>query len=728
MNPAGYEIRVTGVVQGVGFRPMVHHVASSMGLHGTVSNDSQGVTIRLYGVTDAECSAFVDAMRRQRPVISSIDNVEVNIVDVSGVDLPDGFCIIASECGDGDGGVTDVSPDIAICAECLADMDSQPRRKDYPLTNCTHCGPRFTITRSLPYDRPVTSMDEFEMCPDCRSEYTDQADRRFHAQPIACRRCGPVYMMDGDTDIGSILRRSADVLSAGGVLMVKGLGGYNILADATSEHALAELRRLKNRPRKPFAVMVRDQRMASRFVDMSEAERESLVSWRAPIVVCRRTSEYLPDMLAPGLKTLGVMLPYMGFQHMLMRMVDRPLAVTSANFPSMPIIADDEEARRYADMVDVPLVSYNRKIHNRVDDSVVRVIDGEPRILRRARGFVPDPLRVAVEVDGMMALGADVTGGWALGRGSDIIASQYIGSLASGEGAEMFLRESIDKMSALYRFSPKVIAVDAHRGYASTRIGREIAAQLRRPVVEVWHHHAHAAAVMAEYGLGGEVLALVLDGTGAGPDGTVWGSELLRCSLSGFTRLDHGPYLHMPGGDVAAREPWRMAVALWRYLGRQMDTLPEPVRHYAGESRITMLNMMMEKGINSPMSCGAGRLWDAVAALAGLCMENSYEAEAPIVLEGAAESDPSGLAHCFHEEYAERWIARVTGWSRRTGLNRVVLTGGVMQNDLFVTRLATGLRAAGVDVYVPRKIPPGDASIAVGQLAVVASMNGLIMT
>lgn len=716
------EIRISGVVQGVGFRPMVYRIASGMGLRGHVSNGPRGVRIVICA-TDGECHRLLDAIERSRPAISRIDRVETGILPVPPVPEPVGFSIAPSDNGAVSDGITDVSPDIAICPDCLADMERQQRRLGYALTNCTNCGPRFTITRELPYDRPATTMAAFRMCDSCRAEYTDPADRRFHAQPVACRECGPRYAMDGDTDAGAILRRSADILLSGGVLMVKGMGGYNLMADATCADALDRLRRLKNRPRKPFAVMVRDTVMATRYVVLPQAARESLESWRAPIVVCDRTDAALPPGLAPGLRTLGVMLPYMGFQHQLTRMIGRPLAVTSANFPGQPIIADDDDARRYASANSLPLVEFNRDIYNRVDDSVVRIIAGEPRILRRGRGFVPEPLRVVPEVDGMMVLGADVTGGWAFGRGHDIIASQYLGSLASGEGGELFLRETIDRLSALYRFTPRHVAVDAHRGYTSVRIGREIAAKAGVEVTPVWHHHAHAAAVMAEYALDGEVLALVLDGTGAGPDNTVWGSELLRCDMRSFTRLAHGPYLAMPGGDVAAREPWRMAVSLWRHLGRRFEELPRAILEFAGERRVAMLLSMIDRGINSPLSCGAGRLWDAVAALAGLCMENSYEAEAPVLLEGAASGTDAAaaLSQRFHSEYARIWTQRVVSVARSTGMNRVILTGGVMQNDLFVTDLSDSLRKAAIDVYIPRMVPPGDASIAIGQLAVLAS-------
>lgn len=725
MNGIWHDIHVAGVVQGVGFRPLVHRLAVALGCRGWVNNGPAGVNIRVHCPPDVAGRLVAD-IRQALPPIARIDSLTVTPLPADPTPVPAWFTIAPSrEAGDASAAVTDVSPDIAICPECLADIASQPRRTGYQLTNCTNCGPRFTITASLPYDRPVTTMARFRMCDDCRAEYTDPSNRRFHAQPIACSQCGPQYSMEGETDARAILRRSAEAILDGRLLMVKGLGGYNILADATNPSALRRLRALKNRPRKPFAVMVADEATARRYVDLDEAERAALTGWRAPIVVCRRTAASLPDEVAPGLATLGVMLPYMGFQHQLLAAVSRPVAVTSANFPGMPIIADDDEAADYAAARSLPLVTFNRRIHNRVDDSVVRVIAGEPRILRRGRGYVPEPLKTAsIAADGVMGAGADVTGGWALGRGTDIIASQYIGSLDSGEGGELFLRESMANLSALYRFTPRVVAVDAHPGYVSSRLGREMAARSGARVAEVWHHHAHAAAVMAEYGLEGEVLALVLDGTGAGPDGTVWGSELLRCSLAGFGRLAHGPYLAMPGGDVAAREPWRMAVALWHHLGRPLAELPEAVKAHAG-ARLRLVETMIARGVNSPPSCGAGRLWDAVAALAGLCMENSYEAEAPVILEGAAAGSGAAaeLSREFHERFSTLWAARVAGAARATGLNRVVLTGGVMQNALLASRLVELMEREGLAVYMPRLTPPGDGAIATGQIAVAAAQS-----
>ncbi len=715
MIPCWHEIRIGGVVQGVGFRPMVYRVAVSLGMRGHVFNGPDGVIVRVHA-TQQQVDRFAQQIRLEKPDVARIDELTVRVSEDQSPPVPSSFYIARSETGNS-GASTDVSPDIAICPQCLADMEQQPRRRDYALTNCTKCGPRFTITARLPYDRPSTTMDEFEMCGECRAEYTDPADRRFHAQPIACRNCGPVYTMEGECDMSAIVSRCSEILTNGKLLMVKSLGGYNIIADARNDHAISQLRQLKHRPRKPFAIMVRDPRQAEVYAQISQPEMDALTSWRAPIVIVKRSRVPLALNLAPRLNTIGIMLPYMGFQHLLMRSIDFPIAVTSANFPGSPIIADDAEAADYARVHGLPLVMFNRRIHNRVDDSVVRVIDGSPRILRRGRGYAPDPLQTDLFLDSLMAMGADVTGGWAFGRRNDAIASQYIGSLAAGEGAEMFLRETVRNLTDLYRITPRVIGVDAHPGYVSSKIGREIAAASGCPVMEIWHHHAHAAAVMAEYGLKNEVLALVLDGTGAGPDGTVWGSELLRCSLTGFQRLDHGLYLPMPGGDLAAAQPWRMAVALWHALGKNPDSLPEALVNHVGRDKIAFGLNMIDRGINSPQSCGAGRLWDAVAALEGLCYENSYEAEAPVLLEGS----DSALSEEFHTRYSSLWIRRVTEASAATGLKQIVLTGGVMQNARFAGLLCAGLRNAGLQIFMPRLNPPGDGSIAVGQLAIMAA-------
>lgn len=753
-RPQWLRIDVGGVVQGVGFRPTVYRVATAMCLDGTVENTSSGATIRLRA-DEATARRLIDATIALLPPMASVESVA--IAPCAPLREVRGFSIAGSRGGEAEN-VARISPDVAICGECLKDFADSPRRRDYPLTNCTHCGPRFSITTSVPYDRSFTTMAPFAMCPDCAREYNDPADRRFHAQPVACNHCGPRYTMlmpDGQTieRFGEIAERCAQALLRGEVVMVKGIGGYNLLADATDGGAVSRLRRLKHRPRKPFVVMVADIAEARRLVEADDEEARLLSSWRAPVVVCRRCpADGLPEEVAPGCSTLGVMLPYMAFHHRLMELVGRPIVVTSANFPGSPIIASDDEALRYAASASLPLVSYNREIANREDDSVVRVIDGAPRIMRRSRGYVPDPVGLPEWPSGVAGMGADITSAWAFTTSAGIVQGQYVGSLLS-EGGERFLKESVERLSRLMRFEPRIVAVDAHPGYSSSRIGREIASARGAKVVEVWHHHAHALSVMAEYGIGGDVIAVVLDGAGAGPDGTVWGSELLRCNRREFVRLGHDPYLPLPGGDRASLEPWRMAVALTSSLGRP-ELLPSALIEAVGEERVRVVRRMIEAGINSPLSCGAGRLFDAVSALLGLAYDNGYESEAPILLENIAtrsEVSPYGfdmdsplslsflprmlediasgadgavVSARFHDTLADAWATAAIRAARKEGLSTVVLAGGVMNNARLASRLASAIRAAGLEALLPLAVPAGDGGIAVGQIAYAAQFVG----
>lgn len=744
------KIDVGGVVQGVGFRPTVYRVATSMCLDGSVENTTSGATIRIRA-TKAIARRLIDAVIEQLPPMAVVERVGISPCEpLSGVR---GFSIAGSQGGVSES-VARISPDVAICRECLEDFADSPRRKDYPLTNCTHCGPRFSITTAVPYDRRFTTMAPYAMCGDCALEYNDPGDRRFHAQPVACNNCGPRYSMllpDGEVveRVDEIVIRCVDCLRHGEIVMVKGMGGYNLLADATDSDAISRLRTLKHRPRKPFVVMVGKIEEARTLVEVDAEEARLLSSWRAPVVICTgRSDARLAAEVAPGCSTLGVMLPYMAFHHRLMGLIERPIVVTSANFPGCPIIASDEDARRYAAQASLPMVSYDREIANREDDSVVRVVDGAPRILRRSRGYVPDPVGLPEWPSGITGMGADITSAWAFTTSAGIVQGQYVGSLLS-ESGENFLRESVARLSRLMQFEPRIVAVDAHPAYSSLRIGREIAAKHGAKVVEVWHHHAHALSVMAEYGIDGDVIAIVLDGAGAGLDGTVWGSELLRCNRREFVRLDHGPYFPLPGGDRASLEPWRMAVALTSALGR-CDLLPSSLIEAVGEDRVRVVRRMIEAGINSPLSCGAGRLFDAVAALLGLAYDNGYESEAPILLENIATRsevtpyefdavDPLQLAFLremlediaageeaavvsarFHDTLADAWATAAIRAARKEGLATVVLAGGVMNNARLASRLASTLRKADLEVLLPLAVPAGDGGIAVGQIAYAA--------
>lgn len=742
-------IDIEGAVQGVGFRPTVYRAATNAALTGAVANAVDGVHIYLYA-SRPEAERLVKSIRRLLPPAARIDRVTFAECERFPDDVPtDRFAILHSD--NSGSRPTDVSPDIAICADCLDDIRRHPRRIGYPLTNCTNCGPRFSIIRALPYDRASTSMALFDMCGDCSREYHDPLDRRFHAQPVCCNRCGPVY--DHDDPAGLCAR----LLAGGEPVIIKGIGGYNLLCDARRADTVARLRRIKSRPRKPFAVMMPSLGTARAYVDLSADEQATLASWRAPIVIACRKGMPLPSVLAPGCHTLGVMLPYMGLHHMIARLLpDMPLVVTSVNLPGHPIITDDDAARDYGRRHGITVVGYNRAIVNRLDDSVVRHAGGRTLIYRRSRGYVPEPLHTAVSCDGLIGTGADITSQWAFGRGSDIIQSPYIGSLDGG-GGEDALRESIDRLLSLYRVVPRRIVVDAHPRYVSSDIGRQLASRTGASVSAMWHHHAHAVSVMADRGLSGTELALVLDGTGAGPDGTVWGSELIECTPVDFEPVAHGCALAMPGGDAASREPWRMAVSALLAVDGSLQRLPAALRSEVGDEAVRIVAAMVSRGVNSPASRGAGRLWDAVSALLGVAYRNGYEAEAPILLEQlgrsawpashypldpndplsarsllggviadiAAGADPAVVAARFHATYATAWAGVIVAEARRRGRTRLLCSGGVMQNALLVEALDGLLSDQGIELVLPTGTPVNDACIAVGQVYHAAARRSM---
>lgn len=758
MSDGGWtRIDFDGVVQGVGFRPTVYRVAVARGLRGWVLNATDGVHLTV-SASGAQADELVEAIRRELPPIARIDSVKISGIRPP---VPEPLAFTIADSRPTAGRPTDVSPDAAICAECLADIDSQPRRLGYPLTNCTNCGPRFSIVEALPYDRPLTSMARFAMCDGCRREYTSPADRRFHAQPVSCNRCGPRYrarlaggiVIEGNE---AILSRTASLIADGEIVALKGIGGYNLICSACSAAALARLRELKRRPRKPFAVMFASPEALGCYAVASPDELHLLGSWRAPIVVLPTAgaSRQLPPEVAPGCSTLGCMLPYMGFHHLLLRRLgpDTPVIVTSANRPGLPIITDDDDADAYAAESGIAVVGFNRAIVNRQDDSVVRFDGGEGAVLlRRSRGYVPEPITISDNASGIIGFGADITSQWALGRGCDIIQSPYIGRQPEAAAA---LTESVESMCRLFEAgTPGVVAVDAHPRYESRRLGLEMAQRCGARVEEIWHHHAHAASVMADLNIRHKVLALVLDGTGLAPDGRIHGSELMVADLMDFTTLRHGEFLPMPGGDAAARQPWRMAVSLVESCAGENAPLPPQLPEAVGREAVGIVRRMIRRGINSPASCGAGRLWDAVAALSGIAYVNAYEAEAPLLLESLASSsttdmlypvdsdnplsltpmtlamlddiaagaDPALIARKFHNSYAAMWAMEIERASRLTGLRQVVASGGVMQNMLLVGELRRRLSASGIELLLPRRVTANDACIAAGQIAIAAA-------
>ncbi|MET9571757.1 carbamoyltransferase HypF [Streptomyces virginiae] len=649
-------VTVRGVVQGVGFRPYVYTRATGLGLAGHVTNTPEGVVAEVEGAP-AAVSRFCEHLAADAPPLAVVDAVDHHEVPVAG---GAGFTITASR--GGGPARTLVSPDVATCADCLAELaDPADRRHRHPFITCTHCGPRFTIVTGLPYDRAHTTMARFPMCPDCAREYGDPADRRFHAQPVACPACGPRLALltgrppretpDGGTDPIAAARR---LLAAGAILAVKGLGGYHLACDATHPGAVAELRRRKARGDKPFALMARGIGDAERLAHIGPEERALLQDGVRPIVLLRRRDgrdgtapaaaagapgAVLADGVAPRCPDLGVMLPYTPVHHLLLGLPGDPpgprlLVMTSGNLAGEPIVTDDDEAlERLAGLADAWL-THDRPIHVPCDDSVVRVCDGETLTVRRARGYAPLPITLPVPVPATLAAGGDLKNTFCLGEGRRAWMSAHIGDM-DDLATQYALERAERQLESITGVSPGLLAADRHPGYRSAQWARRAAGS--RPLVRVQHHHAHIASAMAEHGLDGErpVIGVAFDGTGYGDDGAVWGGEVLLADYAGYTRFAHLGYVPLPGGDAAVHRPYRMALAHLRAAG--LDRTPDlPCVAVCPEDELRVLERQLERGLNCVPTSSMGRLFDAVSSLAGVCHHAGYEAQAAIELEAAA--------------------------------------------------------------------------------------------
>ncbi len=751
-------------MQGVGFRPFVHRLATEMRLGGHVGNDASGVFIEVEGAA-AELARFEVRLVHDAPPLARIDGVRSKPVDVRGERA---FRIVDSRVTGP--ARTFVSPDIAVCDDCVAELgDPADRRFRYPFVNCTNCGPRFTITVRLPYDRPNTTMRRFQMCADCAAEYEDPADRRFHAQPIACPACGPAICYES----GALAHPGTDrslaaaqvALNRGSILAVKGIGGYHLACDATSAPAVAELRRRKRRPAKPFAVMVADVAAAERLAFVGAGEAELLMSPRRPIVLLRwRPDGPISDLVAPGNPYVGLLLPYTPLHHLLFAPVPGshapvpgPLVMTSGNLSEEPICFDDADARaRLGSIADGWLV-HNRPIHVPCDDSVVRFDDGQELPIRRSRGYAPLPIRLPFPVGPILAAGGELKNAFCLGRGRDAWVSQHIGDMGSLETLAAFER-SVEQFAGMYGVCPETVAADDHPGYQTREWAHRYVASGSRAdpagcVELVQHHHAHVAAVMAEHDVaaGDRVLGFAFDGTGYGTDGAIWGGEVLVAGYDGFERAAHLRYVLLPGGDATIHKPYRAALAhLWA-AGVEWTADLAPVA-MASEAELAVLRRQLERGFQAVATSSMGRLFDSVSSLLGVRQVASYEAQAAIELEAVAESDlerarpyqlvvhgdgidprpmlramvgdlragwPAGpIAAGFHLAVA-RLIAEMAASLRgRTGLDRVALTGGVFQNVLLSRLACARLGALGFTVLTHRIVPPNDGGLALGQLVV----------
>ena len=760
---------VRGVVQGVGFRPFVYRLALEEGLAGFIGNDTDGVTIEVEGPAE-RLEAFLSRLRAEAPPLARIDSVAARELPATG---EAGFRIAASEVL---GRVsTGIPADAATCPDCLRELlDPADRRYRYPFLNCTNCGPRFTITRRIPYDRPQTSMARFKMCADCQAEYDDPLNRRFHAQPNACWECGPRVWLAGadgaEIAAGDAVAATIGRLLAGEIVAIKGIGGFHLSVDATREAAVMRLRERKRRFGKPLAVMVRDLEAAREACALTAAEEALLTTSARPIVLARRKDGCgIADAVAPGIPWLGVYLPYAPLQHLLFaggRV--RALVMTSANLNEEPIAIDNDEARaRLGTIADVFLM-HDREILQRCDDSVAAVVDGAPQLIRRARGFVPLgvelPPGLQLEAPPLLAVGGHLKNVFALARGRFVYQSQHLGDLENLKGVEFFT-ESLDHLMRTFEIEPEAVAHDLHPGYLSTDWAKNWALARGLTPITVQHHHAHVAGCMAEHGLASEAIGLALDGTGYGADGRIWGGEVLVCRLDGFERFAHLDYVPMPGGEAAIREPWRMAFAALRTAG--FDLEPAAALAGANEKEARVLDRMMERGVNAPLTSSLGRLFDAVAAVVLGRRAVDYEAQAAIELEGLAvdESDKLGrvdyapelwdgknlgmdvplvlrtgdlwravvddlrrgvkkarIAARFHSGISEAFIAAAGNAREKTGIKQVVLSGGCMHNRRLARLLRTGLEEEGFEVFQHRRVSPGDGGLSYGQAVVAAAI------
>jgi len=745
------KMEIRGAVQGVGFRPFVYRLATGLGLSGWVLNDIRGVFLEVEGDPE-QLSEFRERVLSEPPPRARIQGLNESWLDPIGYE---GFQIRESE-AKGTKTVL-ILPDIATCQDCLTEiLDPENRRFRYPFTNCTNCGPRFTIVRDLPYDRPNTTMRAFALCRECRAEYQDPLDRRFHAQPTACSACGP--QLAAWTGAGEVLARgdealavAVDVLLRGDVLACKGLGGFHLMCDARNEAAVGRLRARKAREDKPFALMVRDLAAARSLAEISPAAAALLESAEAPIVLLPRLGEEtIARAVAPGRPELGLMLPATPLHHLLLRAASAPLVATSGNLNDEPICTDELEAlSRLAGMADVFLV-HDRPIERHADDSVVRIAAGATRVLRRARGYAPLPILVAEDLPVILAVGAHMKTAVALGLGGRVFLSQHVGDLETPEAMNAFRRVIADFLR-LYEARPALVAHDLHPGYPSTLWAEEWAVAHGIPSFAVQHHHAHLVSCLAENETPGPALGVTWDGTGYGTDGTVWGGEFLRGDAGGFTRFAHLRPFRLPGGEAAVREPRRAALAvLFEVFGGDAlsrEDLP-PVRAFSPNER-TLLERVLENGLNAPVTTSAGRLFDAVAALLGLSQRTRYEGQAAMALEAAADPreeaawplplvpregapallDWEPLLRALLEDLergvnAGRLAARfhnslVDGIARTAeaaGETRVALTGGCFQNRLLLERAAKRLSALGFTVLLHREVPPNDGGISLGQV------------
>lgn len=767
-------IRIYGTVQGVGFRPTVWRLARAHSLTGSVWNDADGVGIHVWGTT-WQLEGFVRSLRSETPPLARIERIErMQLIDVP---MPASFEILSSVNGETH---TDVAADAASCSACQGEiMDPANRRFRYPFTNCTHCGPRLSIIRAVPYDRANTSMSRFPLCSVCQAEYQSPVDRRFHAQPNACPVCGPrVWLEDTNGEIletadgEDVIGTAQRLIAAGKIVAVKGIGGIHLACDACNEDTVERLRRCKRRYRKAFALMAKDIAVIQRYAFVDEASRRALRSAAAPIVVLDASGESVAAAVAPGYTTLGFMLPYSPLHHLLLQQWERPIVLTSGNLSDEPQCITNGDARsRLAPIADY-LLLHDREIVNRLDDSVVRVMAGKRRLLRRARGYAPAPIALPegfTASDAILAMGGELKNSFCLLQRGRAILSQYMGDLENAYAYEAY-RENLARYRTLFDHNPRSIAVDLHPDYLSTQLGQEIAKAEGIELIGVQHHHAHIAACMAEHGVPLDtkpLLGVAMDGLGYGDDGTLWGGEFLLVDYRSCRRLANFTPVAMPGGARAIIEPWRNAYAHlqqafgWEWVRAHHHSLE--IVQAVEKQPLHNLARMIERGLNSPLASSCGRLFDAVAAVLGLSVDAQlFEGQAAMELEAISapyfsaqrsnvypfetvQSEQEGwvihfrslwrallqdlsegceaalIGARFHQTLCALITTNAMRLARAENVDRIVLSGGVFQNRLVLEGVSERLNASGLRVLSPASVPANDGGIALGQAVIAAA-------
>ncbi len=764
------KIRVRGLVQGVGFRPFVWRLANQCKLVGEVANDAEGVLITIKGPAE-QLSVFLQRLKTKIPPLARIDAIEVTPFE--GWIRRSEFIIAASQAG---AVKTTIVPDAATCDECLAEIfNPDDRRYQYPFTNCTNCGPRLTITHKLPYDRVNTSMAVFPMCPACQREYEDPSDRRFHAQPNACAVCGPkVWLVDGSGEKiappnnQSTISHAADLIREGKIVAIKGLGGFHLACDGTNAKTITRLRQRKRRYDKPLALMVRDVSMAERYVMIEDEARRLMRSPQAPIVLSQKKREgsALPQELAPGQNHLGLMLPYTPLHHLLMSEFDVPIVLSSGHMSDEPQLIDNEEALNgLADIADAWLM-HDRDIVNRLDDSVLQLVAGTPQILRRARGYAPQPFLLPdgfQDAPNILAMGGELKNTFCLLKNGQAIVSQHIGDLENPVAHKDY-RKNLDLYQKTNEFTPERIAVDRHPEYFSTRLGEQMSVEADCPLDRIQHHHAHIAACLAENGIGIDeppVIGVVFDGLGLGADDTLWGGEFLLADYKNCERVAHFLPVALPGGELAQIQPWRNSFAhlLAAFEGRGFEHEFADLDgiKYLQSKPLDQMQQMIERGLNSPTISSAGRLFDAVAALVGLSPDQvSFEGQAAMQLQALAEAskEERGVYGATLGEiisWSPLWVAILKDLQKKTpatiiaarfhntliklvgeitariarskGTKTIVLTGGVFQNSLLLAGAGHQLKEQGFTVLSPQQFPTNDGGLSLGQATIAAACS-----